>query len=67
MATKRTTAEPEPVKETSASYVPVELRNKLEGIAIKMLNQLEKYPSDYNEGQLKTVNAVLEIYKCISY
>lgn len=46
-------------------YVPVKLRGKLEKTAIKMLNQLEDYPGEYNDGQLKIISSALEIYRVI--
>ena len=47
------------------SYIPVELRTKLEETAIKMLDNLANYAGEYNENQLSQIREALEIYSRI--
>lgn len=50
---------------TKTAYVPVELRERLEQTAIKMLDSIPETCVELNETQLKHVSAALEIYKHI--
>lgn len=49
------------------NYIPLELRNKLETVAGKMLDQLANYKGEYNANQLNSINTAMEIYRTIRY
>ncbi len=48
-------------------YIPLELRNKLETVAGKMLDQLIGFNGEFNASQLNSINTAMEIYRTIRY
>lgn len=48
-------------------YLPLELRNKLEAVAGKMLDQLISFSGEFNASQLKSIETAMEIYRTIRY
>lgn len=72
-AVEATVAENAQVEETKpmlldpCGYIPVELRNKLETVAGKMLDQLIGYNGEFNASQLNSINTAMEIYRTIRY
>ena len=48
-------------------YLPLELRNKLETVAGKMLDQLISFSGEFNASQLKSLDTAMDIYRTIRY
>lgn len=48
-------------------YIPLELRNKLEYVACKMVDKLANFSGEYNANQLKSLETAMEIYRTIRY
>ena len=71
-AKKTETKAEEIVKEEAAcinpcGHIPLELRNKLEDVACKMVDRLTNFSGEYNANQLKSLEAAMEIYRTIRY